>query len=95
MDGKLVKATIVESVIGVFGFGEDNELAEKVFFPKDPQKTAERLQKIEKGTLIKEISSLVDKLRAKGYTHFVFENSEMARSAREKLSIEVADARVW
>jgi len=83
-----VKATIVESVIGVFGFGEDNELAEKVFFPKDPQKTAERLQKIEKGTVIKEISSLVDKLRAKGYTHFVFENQEMARNAREKLNIE-------
>jgi len=85
-----VKATIVESVIGVFGFGEDNELVEKVFFPKDPQETAERLRKIEEGTVIEEIAVLVDKLRAKGYTHFVFENQEMARSAREKLSIEVA-----
>jgi len=90
MDGKIVKATIVESVIGVFGFGEDNELVEKVFFPKDPQETAERLRKIEEGTVIEEIAVLVDKLRAKGYTHFVFENQEMARSAREKLSIEVA-----
>jgi nucleolar protein 56 len=89
-DGKLVKATIVESVIGVFGFGEDNELVEKVFFPKDPQETAERLRKIEERTVIEEIPVLVDKLRAKGYTHFVFENQEMARSAREKLSIEVA-----
>jgi nucleolar protein 56 len=88
LDGKVVKATIVESVIGVFGFDEDNQLAEKFFFPKDPQKTAERLQKIEKGTVIKEISSLVDQLRAKGYTHFVFENHEMARNAREKLNIE-------
>jgi nucleolar protein 56 len=88
LDGKVVKATILESVIGVFGFGEDNELVEKVFFPKDPQKTAERLQKIEKGTVINEISSLVDKLRDKGYTHFVFENQEMARNAREKLNIE-------
>jgi nucleolar protein 56 len=90
MDGKLVKATIVESVMGVFGFGEDNELVEKVFFPKDPQETAERLRKIEDGKVIEEISSLVDKLRAKGYTHFVFENAKMAGSAREKLSIEVA-----
>ena len=89
MDGKIVKATIVESVMGVFGFGEDNELVEKVFFPKDPQETAERLQKIEAGTVIEEISSLVDKLRAKGYTQFVFENTKMARSAREKLNIEV------
>jgi len=85
-----VKATIVESVMGVFGFGEDNELVEKVFFPKDPQETAERLRKIEEGTVIEEIAVLVDKLRAKGYTHFVFENQEMARSASEKLSIEVA-----
>ena len=84
-----MKATIVESVMGVFGFGEDNELVEKVFFPKDPQETAERLQKIEAGTVIEEISSLVDKLRAKGYTQFVFENTKMARSAREKLNIEV------
>jgi nucleolar protein 56 len=89
-DGKLVKATIVESVIGVFGFGEDNKLAEKVFFPKDPQETAEKLRKIEEGKLIEEISSLIDKLRAKGYTHFVFENQEMARSANEKLGIEVS-----
>jgi len=88
-----VKATIVESVIGVFGFGEDNELVEKVFFPKDPQETAERLRKIEEGTVIEEIAVLVDKLRAKGYTHFVFENQEMARSAREKLNIEVTAER--
>ena len=84
-----MKATIVESVMGVFGFGEDNELVEKVFFPKDPLETAERLRKMEEGKVIEEISSLVDKLRAKGYTHFVFENQEMARSAREKLNIEV------
>lgn len=84
-----MKATIVESVIGVFSFGEDNKLAEKVFFPKDPQETAERLRKIEEGTVIEEISSLVDKLQAKGYTHFVFENQKMARSASEKLNIEV------
>jgi nucleolar protein 56 len=89
LDGKIVKTTIVESVIGVFGFGEDNKLVEKVFFPKDPQETAERLRKIEEGTVIEEISSLVDKLRAKGYTYFVFENPEMARSASEKLNIEV------
>jgi nucleolar protein 56 len=89
MDGKLMKATIIEAVIGVFGFNQDNELIERVFFPKDPQKTAERLQKMEKGTLIKEISSLIDKLQAKGYTHFVFENQKMAREASVELDIQV------
>jgi nucleolar protein 56 len=89
-DGKLVKATIVESVIGVFGFDEDNELAEKVFFTKNPQETAEKLREIEEGKLIEEISSLVEKLQAKGYTQFVFENMEMAKAAGEKLGIKVA-----
>ena len=84
-----MEATIVESVIGVFGFGEDNELVEKVFFPKDPLETVERLRKMEEGKVIEEISSLVDKLRAKGYKHFVFENQEMATSVREKLNIKV------
>ena len=90
MDGKVVKATIVESVIGVFGFDEDNKLAEKLFFPQDPQKTAEKLQKIEEGKIIDEISSLIEKLQDKGYTQFVFENQKMARSAGEKLTIEAA-----
>ena len=85
-----MKATIVESVIGVFGFGEDNKLAEKVFFPEDPQETAQRLLTIEEGKLIEEIQSLVNKLQEKGYTHFVFENPEMARTVGEKLNIEVS-----
>ena len=52
MDGKFVKVTIVESVIGLFGFSEDNTVVEKVFFPKDPLKTAEMLKNIEDGELI-------------------------------------------
>ncbi|MFC1487278.1 C/D box methylation guide ribonucleoprotein complex aNOP56 subunit [Thermoproteota archaeon] len=90
MDGKLVKVTIVESVMGVFGFGEDNELVEKVLFPKNPQETAERLRKIEEGKLLEEITSLIDKLLAKGYTHFVFENQEMSRITNEKIKIDVS-----
>ena len=55
MDGKFVKVTIVESVIGLFGFSEDNTVVEKVFFPKDPLKTAEMLKNIEDGELIDKI----------------------------------------
>jgi len=84
-----VKATIVECVMGVFGFGEANQLLDKVFFPKDPREIAERLEKIEAGKVIEEIATLVESLRGRGYTTFVFESSEMARNAREKLNIEV------
>jgi len=84
-----VKATIVECVMGVFGFGENNELVDKVFFPKEPRETAERFEKIEAGKLVDEMVTLIEKLRDKGYTIFVFERSETARNAREKLNINV------
>lgn len=84
-----MKATIVGCVMGVFGFGEANELVDKVFFPKDPRETAERLGKIEAGKTVDEIATLVERLQAKGYTTFVFEDSEMARNACEKLNISV------
>ncbi len=84
-----MKATIVECVMGVFGFGEANELVDKVFFPKDPREMAERLGEIEAGKVVEEIANLVEKLRGKGYTTFVFESSEMARNVREKLNVEV------
>lgn len=85
-----MKVTIVESVIGMFGFGKDNALVEKVFFPKDAVETADRLRKIEEGELIEEVASLVEKLQAKGYTDFVFENQEMSRIVNEKLGINVS-----
>ncbi len=84
-----MKATIVECVIGVFGFGEVNELVDKIFFPKDPKEVAERLGKIETGKVIDEIATLVKKLKDKGFTHFMFENPEVARDTRTKLNVEV------
>ena len=88
-----MKAAIVECVMGVFGFGQNNELIDKILFPKDPKEIAERLGKIETGKVIDEIATLVKKLQDKGYTLFTFENPETARNAREKLNIEVDVAR--
>jgi nucleolar protein 56 len=87
--GNRVKATIIECVMGVFGFGENNELVDKVFFPKEPRETAEKLGKIEAGKLVDETVTLIKKLRDKGYTIFVFERSETAGNASEKLDINV------
>ncbi|MGQ9459743.1 MAG: C/D box methylation guide ribonucleoprotein complex aNOP56 subunit [Candidatus Bathyarchaeaceae archaeon] len=84
-----MKATIVECVMGVFGFGETDQLIDKIFFPKDPRQVAEKLGKIEAGKVIEEIASLIESLRGRGYTTFVFESPEMAQNAREKLNIEV------
>ena len=88
-----MKATIIECVIGILGFDEQNNLVESVLFPKDPKKIAENLAKIEAGKIIDEIATLVEKLKEKGYTFFVFENAEIARNAHDKLKIAVEVAR--
>jgi nucleolar protein 56 len=84
-----MKATIVECLMGVFGFGEANRLVDHVFFPKVPREIAQRLGKVEAGKVIEEIVALVKKLQGKGYTIFVFESPNIAQIAREKLKIEV------
>ena len=89
IEEKELKATIIESIMGVIGFGESNELVDKVFFPKDPKETAERLRKIEVGEVINELETLIETLRSKGFTVFVFESSEIARNIHEKLHVEV------
>ena len=84
-----MKATIIECVIGILGFDEQNNLVEGVLFPKDPKKIAENLAKIEAGKIIDEIATLVEKLKEKGYTFFVFENAEITRNIHDKLKIAV------
>lgn len=85
-----MKATIVQCLMGVFGFGEKNQLLDKILFTKDPEKIATKLEKIETGKVIDEVTRLVEKLQAQGYGEFVFENPEIAQNAREKLKIEAA-----
>jgi len=84
-----MKATVVECLMGFFGFGEANKLVGHVFFPKDPREIAERLGKVGAGKVIQEIVILVEKLQGKGYATFVFESSKFAQNVREKLKIEV------
>lgn len=83
-----MKATIVACIIGLLGFGEANELLDRVFFPKDARVAAETLRKIEAGEVVEEITTLVGKLRKKGYTAFVFESPEIASRATIKLDIK-------
>jgi nucleolar protein 56 len=74
--------------MGVFGFGEENQLLDKVLFPKDSAEIANKLGKIETGKVVNEVARLVEKLQAEGYTEFVFESPEIARNIREKLKVE-------
>jgi nucleolar protein 56 len=84
-----MKATILESVMGILGFDEKGTLVECVLFPRDARIVAETLLKIEAGRIVDEQSTLIERLKSKGYTFFVFENTEAARNSHEKLKIAV------
>ena len=84
-----MKAVVVESIMGILGFGEDKKLVDAVLFPKNPKEIAERLEEIEAGKITDEITTLIKNLQEKGYKTFVFEHLETAKNAREKLKIQV------
>ena len=88
-----MKAAVIECILGILGFDETNKLVESALFPEDPIEIAKRLAKIEAGKIVDEITTIVEKLKEKGYTFFVFENAEIARNAREKLKIAVEVAK--
>ena len=84
-----VKVTVLGCAIGVLGFGEDNNLVDGVTFPKDAATVAERLEELEAGRLIEELEELIERLRGKGYTTFIFERTETAQVVQEKLGVDV------
>ncbi len=84
-----MRVTIVESVMGLLAFDEKNELVGWALFPKDATKIAERLLSLETGKIVDELAALIERLKEKGYTFFVFENAETARNSHERLKIAV------
>lgn len=84
-----MKATVIVSVIGILSFDEDNRLIDRSLFPKEPKKAADLLLKLEAGKIIDELANLIERLKAKGNTFFVFESPAIARNAHEKLRIAV------
>jgi len=82
-----MKAVIIQFPFGVVAFDEQNNLVEKVLFPKKPQAAAKSIMKIEAGK-ISEITSLLTLLQNAGYDTFAFENAAIASEAQRKLNIK-------
>jgi nucleolar protein 56 len=85
----IMKAVIVQFPFGVLAFDEENNLVEKVLFPKKPQAAAKAIVKIEAGKISEELSALVSRLQNAGYDTFVFENAVLAGEAQRTLSVKV------
>ncbi len=84
-----MKAVIIQFPFGVVAFDEQNNLIEKVLFPKMPQVAARSITKIEAGKISDEITSLITLLQNAGYDTFVFENASIAGEAQGRLSVKV------
>ncbi|NWG11714.1 C/D box methylation guide ribonucleoprotein complex aNOP56 subunit [Candidatus Bathyarchaeota archaeon] len=82
-------ATIVICSFGIIAFNEENKLADKVLFPKNPQLVAKNLNKIESGKIADEIVELVKRLLNSGYDNFVFENANLAEEIKAKFGVNV------
>ena len=91
-----MKALIVQFPFGVLAFGEDNQLVEEVFYPKDPQAAAKAIVKAEAGKF-DHIKELVTKLQTAGYDIFAFENEKLATQMKTELGItaEVSDVDIF
>jgi len=85
---KGLKAFIIPSVIGVLAFREDGELIGKALFPKDPKEIAKRLERINLGEIIDEITALIEELKSRGYGTFLFEDANLAQNVREELKVD-------
>lgn len=83
-----MKASIIASVIGIFGLNENGEIVDKEAFSRDAAKVAEKLFEVEQGKLVPEIRSLVERLRGKNYEVFIFESPEIASDAKKELNVE-------
>jgi nucleolar protein 56 len=84
-----MKATIIESTFGILAFNDENELVEKVLFPKKPQEAAKTLIKTEAGKITDEVSALITSLKQKGFDDFLFENANLARDVETTMGIHV------
>jgi nucleolar protein 56 len=83
------KIFIVETMIGVFGVTEDNEIVEAVLYPKNPSKISAALDRQSSGEVSREVADAIEKLVQRGFDTFLFTNRNLAETVRRKHGFKV------
>lgn len=83
------KIFIVETLIGVFGVTEDNEIVEAVLYPRNPSKISAALDRQSSGEVSREVADAIEKLVQRGFDTFVFTNRTLAKTVRKKHGFKV------
>jgi nucleolar protein 56 len=86
--GQAGEVYIVDSMIGVFGVDEDNEIVEGILYRGGPEEIAEALDRHRRGKLTDEIEELVRRLLERGYRRFIFSSRGLAEDARRRMKVE-------
>ena len=79
---------IVETLIGVFGVTEDDEIVERTLYPADPKQIAAALDRQTDGDATKEVADIMEKLRQRGFKKYVFSNRSLAETVGEKFAVQ-------
>jgi nucleolar protein 56 len=83
-----MKVTVIQFTFGIVAFDEQNNLVEKVLYPKKPKVVAKNMLDAESGKISNEVTSLITVLQKAGYDVFAFENAELANEAKRRLSVK-------
>jgi len=84
--------SIVESIVGILGVDAKNRVVDKELFPKNSEKIAEKIARIESGSVVEEVERLVQRLR-KNYKRFLFESEALATNVGRSLKVKVKVAK--
>ena len=80
---------VVETLIGVFGVTEDDEIVEAVLYPRNPDKISAALDRQSSGEVSREVTDAMEKLIQRGFDAFVFTNRALAETVRRKYGVQV------
>jgi len=82
------KIFIVDSVLGFLALSQDNVIVDKALFPRNPEKAAEKVLKVEAGEIVEEAEKLIKRFTGRD-VKLVLENSSLAKSIHEKFKVDV------
>ncbi|RLI10384.1 C/D box methylation guide ribonucleoprotein complex aNOP56 subunit [Candidatus Bathyarchaeota archaeon] len=80
---------VEESILGVFGINETNEIVERTLYPPDPKQIAAALSRQQDGEVTREVEETVEKLIQRGFNRFVFTNKALAEAVARRWDVEV------
>ena len=83
---------IVETLIGIFAVTHDNDIVERVLYPRNAKKINAALERHAAGDLSKEMSAMVEKLVQRGFETVIISNDPLADAlGGAGVNVEIAE----